>query len=645
MMKLRVAFPLSMLFLLTISCEIFSITTTGGTPTPYQPPIIPETPSVAPRTLTICLGQEPESLYPFGELNPAAQTILSAIYDGPYDTLKYEYEPVALTQIPTLKNSDAQIVKSTVEAGALVVDAAGSLVPLAQGAIVHPAGCYSEECAIIYDGVTPLEMDQMVVNFRMRPELTWSDGTPITADDSVYAFSVISAPDAETNKYLTERTQTYEATDAQTVQWWGKPGYIDSDYVTNFFAPAPKHVWERFTPQELPEIDLASRSPMGWGPYMMQEWIAGDHVMLKRNPYYFRAVDGLPKIDNLMFRFTPDPDVALSELVAGRCDLIDPAVRLDGHIALLQEMEKSEQVKAFFTPGMTIEWLGLGITPSSYDDGYNINFQVDRQDFFGDAHTRQGIVYCLNRKAVVENVLFGLTTVPTTYIPPDHPLFDTNVSAIPYDPSVGISLLEQAGWRNTDGDPETPLQAVTVKNVKPGTPLQLTYYTTTATQRRQVVNILADSLAQCGIGVEVKYFSQNDLYTSGPEGALFGRKFDLIEYAMGVDSIVPPCSWFVSSEIPSPANQWIGTNLSGYKNPEYDAACRATQIELPENEKYIEAYRQTQIIFGDELPAIPLYYRLRTAVTRPDVCNFELDSTANTLWNIENVDIGEACQN
>jgi peptide/nickel transport system substrate-binding protein len=294
---------------------------------------------------------------------------------------------------------------------------------------------------------------------------------------------------------------------------------------------------------------------------------------------------------------------------------------------------------------MTIEWLGLGITPSSYDDGYNINFQVDRQDFFGDAHTRQGIVYCLNRKAVVENVLFGLTTVPTTYIPPDHPLFDTNVSAIPYDPSVGISLLEQAGWRNTDGDPETPLQAVTVKNVKPGTPLQLTYYTTTATQRRQVVNILADSLAQCGIGVEVKYFSQNDLYTSGPEGALFGRKFDLIEYAMGVDSIVPPCSWFVSSEIPSPANQWIGTNLSGYKNPEYDAACRATQIELPENEKYIEAYRQTQIIFGDELPAIPLYYRLRTAVTRPDVCNFELDSTANTLWNIENVDIGEACQN
>jgi peptide/nickel transport system substrate-binding protein len=245
---------------------------------------------------------------------------------------------------------------------------------------------------------------------------------------------------------------------------------------------------------------------------------------------------------------------------------------------------------------------------------------------------------------VVDNVLFGLTTVPSTYIPPEHPLYDPNIEALRSDSSLGIKMLEQAGWRDTDGDLSTPLVAVTVKNVAPGTPLQLNYYTTTSTQRRQVVNILQASLAQCGIGLNIKYFSQNELYSPGPDGNLFGRKFDLIEYAMGVDGIVPPCNWFISSEIPSPQNLWSGTNLSGYKNPEYDVACRATQIALPDEENYDKSYRQTQVIFGEELPAIPLYYRLRIAATRPDLCGFSLDPTANPLWQIESYDIGEACK-
>ncbi|MBK9210280.1 MAG: hypothetical protein IPL71_19115 [Anaerolineales bacterium] len=164
------------------------------------------------------------------------------------------------------------------------------------------------------------------------------------------------------------------------------------------------------------------------------------------------------------------------------------------------------------------------------------------------------MAYCLDRQSVVNNVLFGLTTVPTTYIPVAHPLYDPNIEPVIFEPTTGISLLEQAGWKDTDGDPATPRQAVTVENVAAGTPLQLNYYTTTATQRRQVVEILQQSLAQCGIGLNVQYYSQNDLYAPGPEGLLFGRRFDLIEYAMGVNSIEPPCGWFTTEEIPTAGN-------------------------------------------------------------------------------------------
>jgi peptide/nickel transport system substrate-binding protein len=378
---------------------------------------------------------------------------------------------------------------------------------------------------------------------------------------------------------------------------------------------------------------------------MVEEWIAGDHITLVKNPYYFRAADGYPKFGALLFRFIADPDTAVTELVAGRCDILDPSIYLDNQASLLDEMQKGEQAQAFFTPGMTLEWLGVGTTPASYDDGYDPVNDKDRQDIFGDPHTREGIVYCLDRQSVVDNVLLGRTTVPTTYVPVEHPAYDSNIELVPYDPSIGISLLEQAGWRDTDGNPATPLVAVSVKNVKAGTPLYLNYDTTTTTQRRQAVDILSQSLAQCGVGLKVQYLSQTDLYAPGPEGLLFGRNFDLIEYAMGVDGVEPPCGWFTTAEIPTESNSWIGTNVTAYKNEEYDAACHAAQLALPDEQAYIDSYRQTQVLFSSELPSIPLFYRLRIAVARPDICHFDLDATANPLWNIEAIDKGEACQN
>jgi peptide/nickel transport system substrate-binding protein len=613
-----------------------------ATAVPSETPVLLPTETAAPSVLTVCLGQEPNTLYPFGGPNAAARSVLASINDGPIDMIGYEYQPVILTQLPSLANGDAQIVRVAIQAGAQIVDADGGIVLLAQGSRVRPAGCRADDCIVTYDGTTALEMDQMIVNFRMRPDVTWADGTPLTSDDSVYAFTLANAASSITDTFLIDRTQIYEAVDEQSVQWWGLPGFIDPAYFTNFWTPAPKHLWSQFSADQLLTTDISSRSPIGWGPYMVQEWAAGDHIKLIKNPYYFRAADGYPKFDTLTFRFIADPNTALSELVAGRCDILDPSIRLDNNASLLQEMQAGEQAQVFFAPGMTIEWLGLGTTPAAYDNGYDTK---DRQDIFADAHTRQGIAYCLDRQSVVKNVLLDRTTVPTTYLPVEHPLYDPNIEAIPFDTSVGMSLLQQAGWKDTDGDPATPLVAVTVKNVAAGTPLLLNYYTTTATQRRQVTDILTQSLAQCGIGINAQYFSQNDLYASGPSGLLFGRNFDLIEYAMGVNGIEPPCGWFTSAEIPSATNAWIGTNVTGYKNEQYDAACRAAQLALPDEQAYADSYRQTQVLFASELPAIPLYYRVRVAAARPDLCHFDLDATANPLWNIEAIDRGEACGN
>jgi peptide/nickel transport system substrate-binding protein len=256
-----------------------------------------------------------------------------------------------------------------------------------------------------------------------------------------------------------------------------------------------------------------------------------------------------------------------------------------------------------------MEWLGMGIVPASYDNGYDI--RKDRQDFFADKYTRQAIAYCLDRRTIVTNVLYGLTDVPASYLPSDHPAYDSNLSAIPYDPEVGISLLEQAGWLDEDEDPSTPRRAINVGDVAYNTPLILNYQTTSTAQRRQVVAILERSLAECGIGLNVEFLSASDLYAPGPVGFLFGRNFDLAQYALGVEGIEPPCNWFSSAGIPSDANAWIGANITGFRDEEFDAACRTAKSSLPEDTSYLASYRQTQIILAESLPAIPLYSRLR----------------------------------
>jgi peptide/nickel transport system substrate-binding protein len=606
--------------------------------------LVPEATATAfpPRQLTVCLGQEPASLYPYGTVSSAARSILSAVYDGPIDNTSYGYQPVILTKLPNLNDGDAEIAQVSVYVGDEVIAADGQPVTLAPDVRLRPAGCRSDSCAVTYDGKSAIQMDQMIVTFSLKPGLKWSDSTPLTAQDSVFSYTMASDPKTPGSKYLEDRTRAYEAADAFTVQWWGKPGFIDPTYFINFWMPFPEHLWGGLPADQLTDADLAARTPMGWGPYMIQEWTDGEQITLVKNPYYFRAGEGLPAFDTLVFRFTPDPGVAVSDLLSGDCDVLDPGIRLDGQVEMLQSLDAQGQASLEVSTTPIMEQLAFGIKPASYDAGYTQG--ADRADFFSDKRLRQALAMCLDRQKVVDEVLFGLTTIPTSYLPGEHPLYSPGVNTYSYDPVAANQLLENLGWQDTDDDPSTPRQAWGISGILGGTALELTYATTGAAQRQQVAQILSDSLAQCGIKVNVLYLDATTLFASGPEGLLFGRKFDLAEFAMGTTGVETSCEWFTSLEVPAAGNRWVGVNISGYSNATFDAACLAAQQSLSDEAAYAAAYRDTQTIFAEDLPAIPLYWRLRVAAARPDFCNFQVDPTATSaLWNIEAFDYGEMC--
>ena len=621
------------------ACAPQPVVTPFVTSTPTLTPAV--TPTLAIRSLRICLGEEPNSLYPYGNLNAAARSVLSAIYDGPMDVVEYGYEPIILEKIPTLEDGDAQITPVTVSAGSEVVDTTGNVVLLSTGTRVRPSGCRSDDCAVTYDGSSTLQMDQMVATFTMLEGLMWSDGAPLTTSDSIYSFSLASSNVTPGSKFLIDRTQIYEAADELTIQWWGKPGFIDPDYYTNFWLPLPQHAWGEFPPEELVRVDVSAKFPLGWGPYIIDEWEPGKQIHLVKNLNYFRAGSGLPKFDELTFLIFPNADAALSALVEGTCDVLDPSTRLDGRVSLLQQMRLDNQADLLTAQTMVIEWLGIGITPASYDENFNV--EEDRPDFFGDKRTRQAIALCLDRQRVVDTVLFGLSQVPNTYLPPNHPLYNANVQTYQFNPASGNEILEDVGWSDHDNNPSTPRQALGVTNVPADTPLVLNYITSSATQRHQVAEIFAQSLAECGIGLNVTYLTASDFYAQGPTGPLFGRQFDLAEYAMGVNSLEPQCGWFTAAQIPGEENRWVGTNVSGYKNPVFDAACQKALQTVSTDPEYA-FHQEAQAIFAADIPSIPLYLRLKVAATRPDFCGFTLDpSSSSPLADIEAFDYGAAC--
>ena len=244
-----------------------------------------------------------------------------------------------------------------------------------------------------------------------------------------------------------------------------------------------------------------------------------------------------------------------------------------------------------------------------------------------------------------------------TYIPPEHPLFNPTIRPYEFDVESGTALLEQIGWVDEDDDPTTPRVAREVANVPDGTPLQVTYETTSAPMRQQVTAIIQQSLAECGIQADVHHYPALTFFDGN---MVFGHRFDLGQFAWAT-LVEPGCELFLSSQVPGDAGGswtsimdgqehifsdlgWWGQNIVGFVDKQFDQACNTALNSLKGQPEYTAAHHEAQRIFAEQLPLIPLFQRLIIAAASPDMCNFIIDPTGTTnYWNIEEFDYGESC--
>ena len=615
------------------------------------------TPQSEARVLTICLGAEPDTLYKYGGTMWVQRNILEAVYDGPIDQNTFAYQPVILEKLPSLADRDAVIQSVPAQAGDLIVDAQDEIVLLTEGVRYRPTGCREVGCSLVYSGEGLVEMDQMMVTFRILPGLKWSDGFPLTAMDSVYSFHLDADADTPSDKFDVDHTYAYQALDEQTVQWTGLPGYLDPTYYLRVWQPLPEHVWGKYTAAELVEAEVSARKPLGWGAYVIDKWESGQYIRLRRNPYYFRAEQGLPWFDEVIFRFVGDDSPNnIAALLSGECDLVDLDAQLDDATAELLELDKQGLVNAQVDTGTTWEHLDFNLRPQAGAGFAAWDTDGDGLGPFGDVRLRQAIAFCLDRQAVVDEVLFDRSPVLDTYLPPEHPMFNPQAVHYDFDVATAASLLDEIGWIDSDGDPLTPRTAQGVKGVPDGTLLEFSYETTEAVQRQQVSQILAESMAQCGIKANLAYYPASEWFAEGPDGKLFGRRFDLSQFAW-LTGAEPPCDLFTTENIPGPPEAldaqgnslypkgWGGQNETGYSNSEYDSVCREAKMTLMDEAGYQENHLRAQEIFAVDLPVVPLYLRIKVTAARPDLCGFWMDPTApSDTWNIEAYSIGQECR-
>jgi peptide/nickel transport system substrate-binding protein len=318
--------------------------------------VVTPTPEPAgPRTLVICQGIEPDSLYPILQNDAATNQILEAISEGGWDAFdnnSFAYQPIILEKLPNLADGDAALTAVTVSEGDTVIDSRGDLVTLFANAdppiVPNPAGGGDP---LSYPG-GDFEMEQMSATFKMLPDLLWSDGEPMTAADSVYAFNLLADPDTIIDKFKFERTAAYSALDDLTIEWTGLPGFKDAEYYINFFGPAPEHTWGMYTAAELLTAEESHLKPVGWGAYIIDEWIPGESITLHKNPNYFRANEGLPKFDMVIYRFVgQNSNANIASLLSGECDILDQGTSLSGQSQLLLDLQAAEEINATFTTG------------------------------------------------------------------------------------------------------------------------------------------------------------------------------------------------------------------------------------------------------------------------------------------------------
>ncbi len=562
-------------------------------------------------TLTVCLGKEPATLFFYDESSQAMWSVLESIYDGPFDAGDGKAVPVIFESIDVSED----IV--TVQRGDIIANSDGDPAELKPGTIFKPAepaaGCSGSGCLASWTAVTEeAKIAQTVITFHLKKDLFWNDGTLLTAEDSVFSMDVNGMKGINASKRVYNLTDSYTALDENTVEWRGLPGFCPDDPSEVFWIPLPKHVMKGMSAEMIRNSEKINTKPLGWGAWQIISWEKGQEIVAERNPYYVSADDTEPFFDRIVYKFYGRPgDNNLEALYSGTCDIIDTSVDLSENMEEIVEGVRDGRDSVYIRPELTRQELVFNLDPVGFGT----------QKLFSVPELRTAIAQCIDRPALIRQILFGQSEIPVDFYPESFSGHDSELEPIAYDPENAAKILDELGWTISETGART---ATAVSGIMYGTELSFTLNTSDSGVSRQIGEQVLEDLAQCGITVTLDPLPLGELYAQGPDGVIFGRSFETAVFAWAAGNRA--CSIYMSDNIPDETNHWVGTNVGGYRNETYDTACLYPETaEISAGQSYAQ-----------DLPAIPLYFNISTALSDKHICGIEdRIGSRSILWNME----------
>jgi peptide/nickel transport system substrate-binding protein len=472
----------------------------------------------------------------------------------------------------------------------------------------NPVPVLVEELPSLENG--GISEDGRVITLKLRDDITWSDGTPITAQDFVFTYEMIVDPNnGVTNVAPYDLVESVTAPDERTVVVTFEQPYaawLSALWQSLLPAHVLQPVYQSQGSIQNAEWNIAPT--VGCGPFVFQSWERGQSVRFTANPNYWL---GRPKLDEIRVNFVADDPAKVAALKSGAADL---SVFLINSALYMPELQNA----------------GAQILPvsSGYNEGWFFYLDpTNGHPALQDVRVRQAIAMSLDREAMVRDLLGGQSSPVATYWD-NTPYLDPSVEPWPYDPAKAAQLLDEAGWvdSNSNGTRD-----------KDGVELALTYGTTTNELRQAVQSSAQAQLAEVGIKLEPSNYDSGTFFQGYNEGgpAATGQ-LDIFQYAPRTKNYPDPgTNDFLCSQIPS-ANE-LGENWSWLCDQELDQLVQqqAAQIDFAQRQETL--HQITKKVF-DQVYFVGLWDDPDRWAASPRLINVSL-SGITPFYNIYEWDI------
>ena len=434
------------------------------------------------------------------------------------------------------------------------------------------------------DGISE---DGLVYTFRLRDDATWSDGQPLTAADFEYAIKRLFDPalaspyapfyfDIEGSLELYTSEETDPDALAALQDAIGVEAVDDTTLVIRLRQPKPSFpelaaLW----PVSPVRQDVIERYADRWteagnlignGPFVLSEWVHGDHMTLEANPHWYGQT---PYLERIVVRMIEDNNAALAAYRNNELDIVNPPV--PAYRAILGDSAYAEEVHRF--PDLSTFALVLNLRGAPFDD----------------PQVRKAFAMAIDRESFVEKVRSGVGKPAYTWVPPGMPAHQSALGHdYAFDAAGARQALAQAGYDGSDGFPEVS-------------------FTFADTPNARLLGEFVQAQIKEHLGIDINL---EPMEPRAFQGQVIAGEFQMS--LLGWRADYPDAeNW-----LPDVFGTEGGANFSGYSNPDFDVSLAKALSELDPQERLLTWQEAERIVVEDQ-PFIFLAFDERLRLVKP----------------------------